>query len=136
MHMRIRQMPGIVAGRIFCRFGIPLPHRMKLAMAGELNEPQGQQNVKELLSLCQYIARHDVRSILEIGSCFGHTLHAMAMFAAPGARIRSIDLGTGMAYLKGIDTGKYLSDKIADLRLHGYDADVLFGDSHGRTAIE
>ncbi len=71
----------------------------------------------------------DVNSILEIGSCFGQTLRAMAMKAAPGARIRSIDFGKGFGRITGVDTSAYLSAVMAELRSDGFDASAKFGDS-------
>ena len=124
----------VILGKIAYRLGLPLTLSMKEGVLQSLNKKFGQQDERELEWMLRQIK--GVRSILEVGSCFGHTLKAMAAVAAPNARIRSIDLGAGVGIIGGMDTGKYLSSVIADLRSRGYDAAAQFGDSRRPEAVE
>ena len=123
----------VLLSKIAYRLGLPLSSKMKERVLDGLNKQFGQQDERELSWMLQRI--EGVGSILEIGSCFGQTLRAMADVAAPKALIRSVDLGAGVGILGGVDTGKLLSTTIADLCGRGYDAAVRFGDSTHSDAI-
>lgn len=82
------------------------------------------QHQPELNWLLERIA--GARSILEIGSAQGHTLSLMAMAAANGARIVSIDAGLAQGTL---------AETIGKLSAAGYAARGFVGDSHSGAAI-
>jgi predicted O-methyltransferase YrrM len=97
-------------------------HRQS-ALAAQLDRPYGQQDRKELNWFLASIK--GAKSLLEIGSGFGRTLLQAGDVLAPGARIRSIDLGRS----DDIDTAPALQAVIARLRAKGLDADLLLADS-------
>lgn len=99
-----------------------------------LDSPFAQQNPQEIAWLQVQIK--GAKSILEVGSCYGHSLRHLAAAAAPGAIIRSIDLGYGSHSLKGVDTGAVLKSTIDDLKAQGFDAEYLFADSSTPQAVE
>jgi len=72
------------------------------------------------------------RSMLEIGSCEGQSLRGLAGVAAPGARIRSIDIGTH----EGVDVSGLLSLLMSELRDGGFDAQNIIADSHSQRASD
>lgn len=76
-----------------------------------------------------------VSSILEIGSCFGHTLKAMAHVAQPHSLVRSIDLGFHPWPVEGIDTSAELELAINQLKDEGYNAEFLRASSRDSSAI-
>jgi predicted O-methyltransferase YrrM len=80
---------------------------------------------EELDWLCNKIA--GANSILEIGSWDGSCLALLAKSCAPGARIRSIDLGLG-----GPTVVEALRRTVEKLREDGYDAEVFLGNSHAQ----
>lgn len=98
-----------------------------MSAVAKLNQTYGQQDPEEMDWLLRMVT--GAKSILEIGSCFGHSLRLLASAAAPGARICSIDLGHGTHALKGEDTGAHLLRRVASLREQGFDAEVLLSDS-------
>ena len=106
--------------------GTPAEH------AARMDEPFGMQDQAEFEWLAQFV--RGVRSILEIGSCLGHSLCMLAPLAVQGARIRSIDIGRGNHSLDGFDTGNILYQRIAGLRRYGFDAEVLLASSHSKIA--
>jgi len=75
------------------------------------------------------------KSILEIGSCHGNSLRLFAQVAAPGAVIRSIDLGDGTDWRDGESTVHELQETIRDLKEEGFEAKALFNNSHSLEAI-
>jgi len=83
------------------------------------------QNREELFWFLNKIK--DAESILEIGSAHGHTLTMMATFAKPGAKIRSIDAG--------LDPDG-LGASIMGMLKNGYNANMFFGDSTSKEAVE
>jgi predicted O-methyltransferase YrrM len=96
-----------------------------------------QQSPNELAFLLAHTA--GARSILEVGSCVGMTLHMLAMFAAPGAKLRSIDLGAlpdEAGPLTGIVTRPDLEMVARDLSDRGFDVAVRFDNSHNEGAIQ
>lgn len=123
----------LTIAKIADRLGLPLTSSMRDAFLHDLNRPLGQQDPHELDWMLERIAGSN--SILEIGSCFGQTLRAMAMKAAPGARIRSIDFGKGFGRITGVDTSAYLSAVMTDLRSDGFDAAAKFGDSRDPACV-
>jgi predicted O-methyltransferase YrrM len=89
-----------------------------------------QQNEEELGWLIREIKGS--RSILEIGSCDGLSLRAMAGAAVKGAVIRSIELG-----VDDPDTAPHnLKVSIGEMCAEGYDAQVHFGNSRHAETIE
>jgi predicted O-methyltransferase YrrM len=76
-----------------------------------------------------------VESILEIGCRYGDSLKAMAKVAKPGAKLRAIDHGqpSGECHQPSM---KELKATIKELKAQGFDADVLFCDSHDPEALE
>lgn len=86
-----------------------------------------QQDFKELSWLLSHI--RGVKSILEIGSCYGALLRTLASAAAPQAKLRAIDLGV---LPRSRDK---LEETTADLTAQGYDAKVFFGCSHSLEAV-
>jgi len=97
----------------------------------ELDHAYGQQDPVEFTLMLQRV--RGAKSILEIGSMFGQTLKMMAAVAAPGARLRCIDLAPNVAY--DIDTAPFLRIVIADLCRAGFDAAVLFDNSRSVDSI-
>ncbi len=87
-----------------------------------------QQNPQEFTWLLQKIK--GAKSILEIGSCHGPSLKLLAENAAPGAKVRSIDLGTQPGAKRN------LSETIEKLKLNGFDAEVKFGNSQDLEQVE
>jgi len=103
------------------------------SLARQLDSPWGQQNPHEIAWLLERI--RGVRSVLEIGSCFGRSLEHFASVMVPGAIIRSIDLGHSDEWLPGIDTTIALKRVITKLKVGGFDADVIIADSKSAEAI-
>lgn len=83
------------------------------------------QNQEELFWFLNRVK--GAKSILEIGSAHGHTLSMMASFADKGAKLRSIDMG--------LDP-EGLGASVMHLLRNGYDANVHFGDSTSKEAVE
>jgi len=101
-----------------------------------LDIPFAQQNPEELAFLMRYAT--GAERILEIGSCFGHSLRMLARVAIKGAVLRSIDLGTlpdEAAEFAGFNVKNILAGVIDCLNNDGYDAKLHIGDSHGAEAI-
>lgn len=67
------------------------------------------------------------KSILEIGSAHGHTLSMMARFSVANSKIRTIDMGLDM---------DGLGNAVMGLLKAGHDADLFFGDSTSKEAVE
>lgn len=81
----------------------------------------------EIDALCDLFKREGVRSYLEIGSKFGGSLWRVANSLPPGSRIVSVDLPNGTKSWN--DSSGSLKACIATLRLMGYDAKVIWGNS-------
>lgn len=102
-----------------------------------LDIPFAQQNPEEFAFLMRYAT--GAERILEIGSCYGHSLRMLARVAIKGAVLRSIDLGTlpaEAAEFAGADVTPTLTRVIEELNLDGYDAKLHVGDSHSAEAIK
>lgn len=98
-------------------------------------EEYDQQHPKEITWLAEQIK--GANSILEIGSAAGQSLRYLSAGLAPGARIRAIDLGVfpeEARQLAGAECKTALLDTANELRCRGFDVEVMFGDSHARTA--
>lgn len=96
--------------------------------------PYAQQDPEEFAWLAERV--QGARSILEVGSCMGHSIKMLARHCRPGAKIRCIDTGVGAETLAGVNTGEYLQRAMAELRADGFDAQCFLGDSHGPEAVE
>lgn len=97
-----------------------------------LNAPEAQQHPQEIGWLLEMV--RGAKSVLEIGSCFGHTLKALAGVSDPNARIASIDLGRGLDWLEGADTGAFLKAAITEIALSGRTASCFLADSKAQEA--
>jgi hypothetical protein len=73
-------------------------------------------------------------SILEVGSRGGASLLGFAAVAAPGAKLRSIDLGHWVDQPQYV-TANTLRDTIFTLRHSGFDAECWIGNSHNLSAL-
>ncbi len=74
-------------------------------------------------------------SILEIGCRYGDSLRALAKAAMPAAKIRAIDHGQPSGECPN-PCMKELQQTIRELKAAGFDAEVLFCDSHDPEALE
>lgn len=101
----------------------------------EFNNPWAQQNRFEFNTWLTLLRAARPRSLLEVGSCLGHSLVMMARCLPLGSRIVSIDLGIGAGDLKGKDTGRALRDRLDALRAEGYDVHQVIGDSHAPAIV-
>jgi hypothetical protein len=104
----------------------------------KLDQTYAQQNRNELEILLEQHLK-GVKSILEVGSCFGRTLEAMAEVAAPGALLRVIDLGElpdEAGPYKGFDLRSSLVKIVQQLADRGFDIKVGFGNSHDPALID
>lgn len=102
-----------------------------------LDHPFAQHHPEELAVLLSHFVGRS--SVLEVGSCFGHTLKFLAAVAAPKAKIRSIDLGVlpdEAGIFAGLDVKPWLLDAVNALKARGHDAAVWFGDSHADCAVD
>src|SRR5262245_31951869 len=92
----------------------------------QLDTPFGQQNPQEFEWMTITYVK-GAGSWLEIGSSFGRSLRGFAKVLAPGAIIRSIDLGHDRH--SPYNTEQSLLNTIAELCAAGFDAQVIFADS-------
>lgn len=99
-----------------------------------LYETKISQVESEIVGLIDILKRENVRSFLEIGSRFGGSLWRIAHALPPGSRIVSVDSGKGMGGRKPGAT-ESLEQCIKELRRGGYDAHLIFGDSHRADTI-
>jgi predicted O-methyltransferase YrrM len=92
-----------------------------------LDHPWAQQNRGEL----QWLHSQAVgcRSILEIGSCYGHSLRILASALGVGSLVRSID----MEVVPG--TSDKMRALMRELTLQGLDADYRCGDSKSEMSV-
>lgn len=102
----------------------------------ELCNPWAQQNRFEFMRWLDFLRIYDVRSILEIGSCLGHSMTAMCRIMPKGSRIVSVDLGVGAGDLAGVETEQYLRGKSALLGREGWDSYLILGNSHDPEVIQ
>jgi predicted O-methyltransferase YrrM len=88
----------------------------------------------EIDGLADILVREGVTSYLEIGSKFGGSLLRVAERLPAGSRIVSVDMPNGTRAWK--ESEAELKAAIAKLRLKGYDAHVIWGDSTAPATIE
>lgn len=100
----------------------------------KLYETKVSQVESELMGLIGILKRESVRSFLEIGSRFGGSLWRIANELPKGSKIVSVDSGKGMGGRKP-GAPESLKTCIKDLRSAGYDAHLIFGDSHRQDTI-
>lgn len=96
----------------------------------ELANPWAQQNRFEFETWLGLLRAVRPRAILEIGSCLGHSMLAMARTLGYDGRIVSVDLGRGAGDLEGLDTRPYLEERADAIRAAHIRADLIYGDSH------
>lgn len=94
----------------------------------DLDFPWAQQARGELTWLHSRLVGS--RSVLEIGSCFGHSLRMLASALPHGGLVRSIDseMVTG--------TGDKMRALMRELTLQGIDADYRCGDSANELSVQ
>jgi predicted O-methyltransferase YrrM len=114
------------------------PESAAIAMSiWKLDQRYAQQNRNELGIL---LKNHVVgaKRILEIGSCFGRTLEAMAEVAAPGALLRVIDLGKlpEESVYCGFDVQPSLTRMAQRLMSYGCDVVVAIGSSQNPQIVD
>lgn len=82
---------------------------------------------EELFAFTDLLRARGVTSYLEVGARHGDTFNTVMRSLPTGARGVAVDLGGGpWGTLKSV---RALEDTVRALRLDGYDADVVFGDS-------
>lgn len=89
----------------------------------------------ELAGLIGILQRENVTRFLEIGSRYGGSLWRIANALPKGSRIVSVDNGKGMGGHKA-GAPESLKQCIADLKKAGYDAHLIFADSHHFETVE
>jgi predicted O-methyltransferase YrrM len=103
-----------------------------------MDTPYGMQNRNELEILLRDHVR-GAKRVLEIGSCFGHTLAAIAGVMEHGGLIRSIDLGKlpeEAGPYAGFDVEPSLTKMCQKIRAEGFDIMLAIGDSTDQKVIE
>lgn len=93
------------------------------------------QSPIEIAGLISVLQREGVRSFLEIGSRYGGSLWKIAKSLPAGSRIVSVDSGAGMGGGKR-GAQESLRECVADLRLEGYDAHLIVGDSQEQDIVD
>jgi hypothetical protein len=88
---------------------------------------QTRQRADELDAMIKFFVAEGVRSYLEIGCCYGDSLHAVVSALPVGSRATAVDMVYGPWGKK--DSEPALRRAVSDLSKQGYDADVMFGDS-------
>lgn len=92
------------------------------------------QDEQEITALAELFAAEGVRSFLEIGSKFGGSLMSIAARLPAGSRIVSVDMPKGTKAWPQSEAE--LKAAIAKLRLQGFDAHLIWGDSTAPDVIE
>lgn len=87
----------------------------------------------EIDGFAEILAGENIKSYLEIGSKFGGSLMRVASSLVPGARIVSVDLPKGTKAWPQSEAE--LTAGIAKLRLQGFDARLIWGDSTAAEVI-
>lgn len=88
----------------------------------------------EIDGLADLFRAEGVRSYLEIGSKFGGSLQRIASRLPAGSRIVSVDMPRGTRAWPQSEAE--LKAVVARLRLEGYDAQLIWGDSTAPAVIE
>jgi predicted O-methyltransferase YrrM len=88
----------------------------------------------EIDGLAEIFAREGVTSFLEIGSKFGGSLARIATRLPAGSRIVSVDLPRGTKAWPQSEAE--LRALISKLRLQGFDAHLIWGDSTSATIVD
>ncbi len=91
------------------------------------------QDENEIARFAELLAAEGVRSYLEIGSKFGGSLWRVANALPKGSRIVSVDMPGGTRLWHQSEAS--LKACIAELRIGGYSADVIWGDSTAPATI-
>lgn len=92
--------------------------------------PDIVQDKAEFLEFLELIAREQIKSYLEIGSYRGGSLWTVTHALPAGARVVAVDL-------PGRESNRQrLEDRVIDLRLKGYDAHLIIGDSADPAVID
>ncbi|RWQ35523.1 MAG: class I SAM-dependent methyltransferase [Mesorhizobium sp.] len=92
------------------------------------------QDDAEIDGLADIMVREGVKSYLEIGSKFGGSLLRVAERLPAGSRIVSVDLPKGTK--AWVQSEAELKAVIAKLRLKGFDAHMIWGDSTAKSVID
>ena len=92
------------------------------------------QNELELNEFISVLMAEKVRSYLEIGSKFGGSLWRVSKSLPKGSRIVSVDLPHGDKSFK--ESQPPLEECVRALRVKGYDAHLILGDSTAPDVIE
>lgn len=88
----------------------------------------------EIDALADLFAAEGVRSFLEIGSKFGGSLARIATRLPAGARIVAVDMPAGTVAWPQSEAE--LKATVARLRLQGFDAHLVWGDSTAQGVID
>lgn len=99
-----------------------------------LYETQVSQLASELDDLIAILKVENVRSFLEVGSRYGGSLWRIANALPAGSTIVSVDNGRGMGGNKQ-GAPESLWTCISDLRARGYNARLIFADSHDQKTV-
>lgn len=82
----------------------------------------------ELAEFALLLKRENIKSYLEVGAKWGGTFWRIANVLPKGSRVVAVDLPDGMG--GSVGSQNFLSSCIDELNAIGYDACVIFGDSH------
>lgn len=88
----------------------------------------------EIDGFAEILAQENIQSYLEIGSKFGGSLMRVAGSLVPGARVVSVDLPRGTKMWPQSEAE--LKASIDRLRLNGFDAHLIWGDSTAPEVVE
>jgi predicted O-methyltransferase YrrM len=90
------------------------------------------QHPMELRQICHWVK--DAFSILEIGSRYGETLRFMAA-SMSGNKIVAVDMPDAEGH-GDPNCLPMLADRVLWLNTHGYNIDLIVGDSHHKNTLE
>lgn len=103
--------------------------------AGVMLPPDQMLQVpEEIEALGRLLQAEGVRSLLEIGSKFGGSLHILAGAMPVGSRVVAVDMPGGTKAWK--DSKPSLERTMAGLKTRGYDGHLIWGDSTSTDVIE
>jgi hypothetical protein len=86
------------------------------------------QDEFELRSFIALLQERKVARYLEVGARHGDTFHEVAISLPAGSTVVAVDLPGGL--WGNSKSRSHLEEVVADLRTRGYQASVIFGDSH------